>query len=335
MVAISRHLFSNKLVWIYSLHRKISIVFNQPPPTKAAIHPVKTHTHTKKVHRLNESQQVCKQCVFVFFLSAGINSLGAIKLSRVNIYTTIIVVLESSSTENLISALHAETWRERDFKSVPNTCWCSLHPFSISPRRTTHKLAELTEWMSGECPQDSHCALSHIDTPAAWSPVNAAKFFLKTKTFFLSFSPFFGLSSKQRSFFGLQEHRRHVLHGTHGVLKPKLSSSQECRPAFCQPPSRSWTLDSKQRQSAPVAVPLAKNNCTKLLPRGSEERGRGQLEAVGACLHGLRAGFPLPLSPGQQCLLLIISQCSSVSQLLIRIYRARASRGKMEESQTD
>lgn len=65
--------------------------------------------------------------------------------------------------------------------------------------------------------------------------------------------------------------------------------------------------------------------------------GMGAFDAVGACMSCsdlcVFKGVVHPLSLGQQWLLLIITECSSVSQPLIRIYWAHTSHRKILESQ--
>lgn len=71
-----------------------------------------------------------------------------------------------------------------------------------------------------------------------------------------------------------------------------------------------------------------------------EPTGRmGAFDAGGACLRCsdlcVFKGVVHPLSLDQQWLLLIITECSSVRQPLIRIYRAHNSHRKIQESHTD
>lgn len=62
----------------------------------------------------------------------------------------------------------------------------------------------------------------------------------------------------------------------------------------------------------------------------------GAFDAVGGCLRCsdlcVFKGVVHPLSLGQRWLLLIITECSSVSQPLIRIYWAHTSHRKLMES---
>lgn len=117
-----------------------------------------------------------------------------------------------------------------------------------------------------------------------------------------------------------------------------MSFSQDHHPPLCHLHSN-FSAAHSERRITPINLQLRDVRFTPFFCGTRVYLYSRAFDAVGACLCCsdlcVLKGVVHPLSLGQQRLLLIFTECSSVRQPLFRIYRAHTSHRKIQESHAD